>query len=259
MHVAPGDLRTLRQDGILIRFAVLGEMAYVLAEIPPGGTAGTSLEKPCNDPHWGFVIDGEVTFVRGRRRETIAPGRAFHVPAGGPAHHFETTGRARLAGFAPIDPAVDLSEPRLVAQGFELVAERSPAIIVPPVQEFPAQPGAIATESWTMSGFRLARSRMGERSGYTAGWCDAAHWGLVTSGGLTIEWENDVEVLAAGDVFHCQAGPPGHRIEAADPATVLDLTPLAAFDDGRRLAKWRRRAEGVVPAATGGIAVAPLG
>ena len=31
-----------------------------------------------------------------------------------------------------------------------------------------------------MSSFVMTRVRMGERSGYTAGWCDAPHWGLVT-------------------------------------------------------------------------------
>ena len=35
MHVAPVDLRALRQGGIGLRFAMLGQMAYVFAEIPP--------------------------------------------------------------------------------------------------------------------------------------------------------------------------------------------------------------------------------
>ena len=34
MHVAPIDLRAVRQDGLTIRFAILGSMAYVLAEVP---------------------------------------------------------------------------------------------------------------------------------------------------------------------------------------------------------------------------------
>jgi hypothetical protein len=110
-----------------------------------------------------------------------------------------------------------------------------------------------------MSGFVMTRVRMGERSGYRAGWCDAPHWGLVISGSMTIEWEEDVEVVATGDVFHCPAGPPGHRIEAADPVTYIDLTPLAAFDGGRRLADWRRRAAVVPPAVEPGIAVTALG
>ena len=34
MHVAPEGLKTVRQDGITVRFAMLGPMAYVLAEVP---------------------------------------------------------------------------------------------------------------------------------------------------------------------------------------------------------------------------------
>ena len=82
---------------------------------------------------------------------------------------------------------------------------------------------------------------MGERSGYTAGWCDSPHWGIVTEGRLAIEWEDDVEILSKGDVFHCPAGPPGHRIEAADPATFIDLTPTAVLDGDGRLTDWRGR------------------
>ena len=99
MHVAPADLRAVRQGGIALRFAMLGEMAYVLAEIPASGSAGTSLDAPCTQPHWGFVIAGELTCVTGRRRLTIPAGRAFHVPAGGPEHRFEATGSSLIAGF----------------------------------------------------------------------------------------------------------------------------------------------------------------
>ena len=123
----------LSQGGLLVRFAMLGSMAYVLAETPATGSAGTSLERPCTDPHWGFVIEGELIVVRGGRRETIVPGRAFHVPAGDPPHHFETTARSLIAGFAPVDPALDLSDGTLAAQGFNVVADRSPAIVVPAV------------------------------------------------------------------------------------------------------------------------------
>ena len=82
MHVAPADLRAVRQGGIAIRFAMLGEMAYVLAEIPASGSAGTSLDAPCTQPHWGFVIAGELTFLSGtapadhpRRSRLPRPGR----------------------------------------------------------------------------------------------------------------------------------------------------------------------------------------
>jgi hypothetical protein len=84
----------------------------------------------------------------------------------------------------------------------------------------------------------MTQAHFGAGSGYTTDWCDAPHWGLVTSGAIAIEWQNDIEVLAAGDVYHCPAGPPGHRLEAADPASVIDLTPI---DSARRarVAPWR--------------------
>ena len=109
-----------------------------------------------------------------------------------------------------------------------------------------------------MSAYVMTRVRMGERSGYTAGWCDAPHWGLVTEGRMAIEWEDDVEILAKGDIFHCPAGPPGHRLEAADPATLIDLTPIAA---SRPSGGWRSGVAGRISpaAASRGIAVAALG
>ena len=71
MHVAPVDLRALRQGGIVLRFAMLGQMAYVFAELPSSGSSGTVLEEPCSQPHWGFVIEGALTFVQDERREVI--------------------------------------------------------------------------------------------------------------------------------------------------------------------------------------------
>jgi quercetin dioxygenase-like cupin family protein len=260
MHVAPIDLRAIRQGGIGIRFAMLGAMAYVMAEIPDSGSAGTSLEQPCTQPHWGFVIDGKLTFVTNRRRLAIPAGHAFHVPAGGPEHHFEAAGSVLVAGFQPVESEMDVSDDGLVARGFELVADRTLASIVPAVPLRRVATGQIRAESWPMSAYLMTRIRMGERSGYTAGWCDAPHWGLVIEGRLAIEWEDDVEILAKGDVFHCPPGPPGHRLEAADPATIIDLTPIAALEAAGRLADWRRGTVVVNSAGrTRGIAVAALG
>ena len=258
MHVAPEGLKTVRQGGIIVRFAMLGPMAYVQAEVPPTGSSGTSLEQPCDRPHWGFVIDGELTYVSPRRRLAIPAGRAFHVPDGGPEHRFEATGRVLLAGFQPIDAELDVSDARLLEQGFELLPETSTATVVPALAPDGVLPGQIKVETWRMSAYLMTRSRMGERSGYTSGWCDAPHWGLVTGGRLAIEWEDDVEILSDGDIFHCPAGPPGHRIEAADPVTFIDLTPIAALESDGRLADWRR---GSLSTATSprGIAVAALG
>jgi hypothetical protein len=259
MHVAPVDLRAIRQNGILIRFAMLGPMAYVLAETPASGSSGTSLEQPCRLAHWGFVIEGELTFVGEGQRETIPASRAFHVPADGSDHHFETTGPALLAGFQPVEPELDMSNDALAAQGFELIRTRVAPTIVPAVPRRRVAPGQILTESWPMSAYLMSRVRMGERSGYRSGWCDAPHWGLVTAGQLAIEWEDDLEILSTGDIFHCPAGPPGHRIEAADPATFIDLTPLAVMEGVGRLADWRRGWQRASHPRSRGIAVAALG
>ena len=260
MHVAPVDLRALRHDGIGLRFAMLGQMAYVFAEIPASGSAGTSLEQRCSRPHWGFVIDGELTFVSDDRRETIPAGRAFHVPAGGREHWFESRGPALVAGFEPIEPDVDLSDARLAAQGFDLIAPDavSTATVVPAIATRKVPVGQIRTETWPMGSYLMTRVRMGERSGYTSGWCDAPHWGLVTAGRMAIEWEDDVEILSTGDIFHCPAGPPGHRLEAADPATFVDLTPVSALGEAGRLAEWRRDVDLRVGKHPRGIAVAAL-
>jgi quercetin dioxygenase-like cupin family protein len=259
MHVAPIDLRAIRQGGLAIRFAMLGEMAYVMAEIPDTGSVGTSLEQPCQQPHWGFVIEGELTFVTEGRRLAIPAGRAFHVPPGGPDHHFESTGSAIVAGFAPVQPETDLSDAHLVARGFELAKATPSASVVPAIRIRRVPTGQVRTESWPMSAYVLTRVRMGERSGYTGGWCDAPHWGLVTEGRIAIEWEDDVEILGKGDIFHCQAGPPGHRLEAADPATIIDLTPVSALEANGRLADWRSAGDTKTFRPSRGIAVTALG
>lgn len=262
MHVTPSDLRLLRQDGAVVRFAVLESMAFVLAEIPPAGSGGTSLEAPCTRPHWGFVVAGEVTVEMDGRRQRMLAGSAFHLPSSGPAHRFIVPGEARIAGFEPIDPLTDTSDAGLAARGYELIAPEQvgAATVVPAAIEPIADTNRIEVRSWSMSGFVLTQARFGPGSGYTAEWCDAAHWGLVTAGRLAIEWEDDIEILAAGDVYHCPGGPPGHRLEAADPASIVDLTPTEAFAGGR-IATWRLRPVEVVELSTSDapVAVAALG
>ena len=82
---------------------------------------------------------------------------------------------------------------------------------------------------------------------------------MVTAARLAIEWENDVEILSKGDIFHCPAGPPGHRLEAADPVTLIDLTPIEHLEAGGRVAEWRRGAARSASGRSRGIAVAALG
>jgi quercetin dioxygenase-like cupin family protein len=259
MHVAPVDLRAVRQGGITIRFAMLGAMAYVIAKIPDTGSAGTSLEQPCTQPHWGMVIDGELTFVTEQRRLRIPAGRIFHVPPGGPEHRFLSAGSAMVAGFQPIDSETDVSEEHLRSRGFEIVAHPEAGPIVPVMTRRRIAVGEVRGESWRMPPFVMSRVRMGERSGYTQNWCDAPHWGIVTEGRLAIAWEDDVEILSKGDIFYCPAGPPGHRMEAADPATFIDLTPISALESDGRVADWRRRVDFDRETTRRGIAVAALG
>jgi quercetin dioxygenase-like cupin family protein len=240
MHVTPSELRMVRQDRIVARFALLDTMAFVLAETHSAGSRGSSMEQPCVKPHWGFVIAGEVEFESDSRRETIAAGSAFHVPAGGPPHRFFAHDAVRIAGFEPIDPAIDTTDSALEAQGFAVLnpEQLSAATVIPPTIRPLPEPKQIDVRAWPMSSLVMTQARFGPGSGYTTDWCDAPHWGLVTSGRIAIEWEDDIEILAAGDVYHCPAGPPGHRLEAADPASVVDLTPQEVAR-GTRVAPWR--------------------
>jgi quercetin dioxygenase-like cupin family protein len=249
MHVSPSDLRMVRQDGLVIRFALLGSMAFVMVEVPTTGSAGTSIEVPCVKPHWAFVISGDVTYQRDGRTQPILPGSAFHVPAGGAQHWFRASGNARIAGFEPIDPVADTSDSALAAQGFELLGPEvlGSATVIPGAAAPLLDDRQINARAWSMSALAITQANFGPGSGYTTTWCDAPHWGLVTGGRLAIEWEDDVEILAVGDVYHCPAGPPGHRLEAADPASIVDLTPVGAFSGGTRMAKWRQQPEPSAP------------
>jgi quercetin dioxygenase-like cupin family protein len=244
MHVAPADFRSVQSGRLLVRFAMLGDAAYVLAELPTTGSTGTVLEDACVRPHWAFVVDGTIEVEVDGARERVAAGTAFHVPAG-LEHRLFATGPARLAGFEPVDPGRDVSDDRLRADGFDILsgpAAIRPILILPPPGAPTARvpdPGEIVATTVTMGNRILTRARFGPGSGYTSAFCDLPHWGLVTAGSLAIEWEDDVEVVTAGDVFHCASGPPGHRFLAADPATMIDFTPAAAVVPGVRVQGWR--------------------
>ncbi|MDQ2966114.1 MAG: cupin domain-containing protein [Chloroflexota bacterium] len=206
MHVAPAGFRSVRTGRLVAYFAMLGEVAYVLAELPRTGSEGTGLEEPCVRPHWAFVVDGTIGVEVNGSRRSVPAGNAFHVPAG-LEHRLYSTGPARLAGFE---------------------SARAP------------DPGEIVASAVAMGDRILTRARFGPRSGYTSAFCDLPHWGLVTAGSLAIEWEDDVEVVTAGDVFRCASGPPGHRFIAADPAAMIDFTPAAAIVPGIRVPGWRQ-------------------
>jgi quercetin dioxygenase-like cupin family protein len=243
MHVGPADFRSVRRGGLLLKFAILGEVAYVLAEVPAGGSAGTVLEDACERPHWAFVVSGAVELDASGGRVTVPAGSAFHL-ADGVAHSIRAGGRTRLAGFEPIDARQDVSDAALQAHGFEVVADEPGASrgITPALDpgSLPVEPGEIVTTGSRMGSLLLCQTRFGPRSGYASPFCDLEHWGQVAAGNIAIEWEDDIEVLTAGDVFYCPPGPPGHRFQAADPSATIDFTPLDAFSRGGRVVDWRQ-------------------
>jgi quercetin dioxygenase-like cupin family protein len=243
MHVGPAEFRSIRRDGLLLRFAILGEVAYVLAEVPAGGSAGTVLEDACERPHWAFVVNGSVELDAASGRVTVPAGSAFHVPEG-VSHRIRAAGRTRLAGFEPVDARQDVSDAGLRAQGFEVLADtagasRGAAPALDPTS-LPIELGEIVTTGSRMGNLLFCQTRFGPRSGYASPFCDLEHWGQVAAGNIAIEWENDVEVLTAGDVFYCPPGPPGHRFQAADPSATIDFTPLDAFTREGRIVEWRQ-------------------
>ena len=246
MHVAPPDLRALRQGGLVVRYAMLGPVAFVLVEIPASGSSGTSIEQPSRQPAWALVIEGEVTYEGDGRSLRIPAGNAIYVPGGSPDHRFFATGGSRIAGFQPLDPSVEITDPVLAEQGFEILGPARTTgvtpIVVPTTEHGTARAGDITARTWRMPPYALTTAQFGLASGYTADWCDAPHWGLVTGGQLVIEYEHDIEIVAAGDVYYCPAGSPAHRLEAADPAMVVDLTPVEAIVGDGRIAEWRRTA-----------------
>ncbi|HEY0443233.1 MAG TPA: hypothetical protein VGC90_03330 [Candidatus Limnocylindrales bacterium] len=243
MHTAPAAFRSIRNAGLTLRFAVLGPVAYVLAEVPAAGSRGTALEEACERPHWGFVVDGTVALEGPDRQWSIPAGSAFHVPPN-LRHAFRTTGAARIAGFAALDRNQDFTDEGLAAAGYDVVSGRAgaqPRAVVPRVGsgQPPAQRGEVATHATLMGDVVMCQTRFGPRSGFTSRFCDLEHWGLVTAGSMAIESEEDVEVVTAGDVFYCPPGPPGHRFTAADAAASIDFTPVAAFERGGRVVPWR--------------------
>jgi quercetin dioxygenase-like cupin family protein len=242
MHVALPDLRALRQGGLVLRYAIFDSVAFVLVEIPDAGSAGTSIEQPSRQAQWALVIDGELTCDGDGGSLAVPAGHALHVP-GGPEHRLSASGGSRIAGFLPVDPSIEISDRFLVQQGFEILAPAATGDTLPIVAPTSAQGDSpdrvITARTWSMPPYAMTVARFGRASGYTATWCDAPHWGLVTSGQLVIEYEHDVEIVTAGDVYHCPSGAPAHRLEAADPATIVDLTPFEAIEGGGRIAEWR--------------------
>jgi hypothetical protein len=258
MRVSLRELKGVTQGGMLVRYAVLGETAFALVELPESGTAGTSLEQDCQQEHWGLILGGDVS-LEGPSPRAFTPGTAFHIAPGGQPHRFHADGRAVIAGFVPLAEPVDESPDALRARGLE-IAKRMPVPQAPPslmkvsgTLSRVEKRGAIELETAQMGAWMFTRTTFGPYSGYTSGWCDLPHWGLVLSGDVVLNHENEVELLTAGDVFLCPAGPPGHQFEVADQATIIDYTPIAEMDRGGRQEAWRtthRRRQSRAPAGS---------
>ena len=250
MRLTQADLRIARRGGLVARFAPMGPVVYAVVELAETGSGGTSLEAPCTKPHWGLILSGEMEVVRDDLAPIrLASGQVFYVPAGDPPHRFRAPGRLAAAGFVPLDgPAVD--DGAIEQAGFELVDETGATPTLAPslgitVAEtsvaVPLRRGQIEAEASLMGPWVMCSARFGGVSGYTTAWCDQPHWGTVLEGTIAIEWEAEVEIISAGDAYYCPAGPPGHRIEVTDAATIIDFTPLDAMVRPGRVAGWRPR------------------
>jgi hypothetical protein len=250
MRITPADLRIVRRGGLLVRFAALGPIAYVVAELDEAGSVGTALEAACANPHWGLVLAGDLTIWRDDEPPTmVTAGEAFHVRAGAPEHRFRAPGRLAVVGFAPLEPRT-IDDADIEEAGFEPVEEAdavpslTPSLgvtVARPSDVLPVRRGQIEASASLMGPWVCCVARFGGVSGYTSSWCDLPHWGTVVHGTIAIEWEDSVEIIGTGEAFYCSAGPPGHRIEVTDAATILDFTPVEAMARHGRVAEWRPR------------------
>lgn len=246
MRVSPRELQAVRRAGMVTRYAMLGPVAYVLADLPPQGTAGTGLDEPCLIDHHGMVLRGTFrAHHEDGRTEAFEAGTVFYVPAGPPSHHFSWTTGSVVGGFAPVAPETDVRAAALEAQGFEILRSvgtppRPPASVTLAGAVAPfRRAGSIDVEGSVMGRWLFMRSIFGAQTGMSAGWCDLPHWGVVIAGEVAIHGRDSVELASEGDAFITE---PGHRFEVPDGATVLDYTPLDALEGSARIASWRRAA-----------------
>ncbi len=262
MHITPADLRTVRRDGVSVRHAPLGPVAYLLTDVPARGAKGTWLEERCTDPHWLVVLRGALEVVREPHDHfTLSSGQVAYVPGGRPAHRLHTGGVVSVAAFAPLAPPASEREPAEPAVvegpaepgGPVTLAEDGGLTLVASMEPVPLRRGEIEAQAALMGPWIACGARFGGSSGYAASWCDLPHWGMVLAGSMAIEWEDDLEILGPGDAFFCPAGPPGHRFEVTDAAMILDFTPIEAAVRGGRAADWRPHVTLAAPAGLDGL------
>ena len=215
MRIAPAELQVVQRAGMLTRFGLLGPVVFVMADLPESGTSGTGLDLDCLREHHGIVVQGTFTVHHADgRTEAFEQGDAFYVPPGPPAHTFTSAGRCVVEGFGPVPSDTDTSVSALDAIGF--VAATPEAAPLPPpatvrlrgsVAPF-QKTGAIDIEGSQMGDWLFVRARFGPRGGYTSGWCDQTHWGLVLDGEVAITYPDVTELASRGDVY---LATPGHR------------------------------------------------
>lgn len=251
LRVSPAELQAVKRAGMLTRYALLGQAAFVLVDLPSTGTDGTGLDQPCLTDHHGFVTRGTFSVHHADgRTEAFTAGDAFYVPEGPPTHLFSASADCIVGGFAPVTESTDTSDDALEAQGFAVI--RAPGLPVSPpatvrlvgtVEPF-QRSGAVDVVGSQMGKWLFMRSRFGPRSGYTSGWCDLPHWGLVLDGEVAISYAGETELASRGDVYF---SPPGHRFTSPDGAIVIDYTPISELA-APRVAAWRRAAIAKAPA-----------
>ena len=224
MRISPTELQAVRRAGMLTRFGLLGPVAFIMVELSESGTVGTGLDEACLTDHHGLVTRGwfAVHHADGRS-ETFKAGDAFYVPEGPPPHTFSGSPGCHVQGFAVVPADTDTSTEGLRALGFE-TADTPDPVGPPPttvtlrgsVDPF-HRTGAIEVEGSRMGPWLFMRARFGPRGGYTSGWCDLTHWGLVLEGEVAIQRSDSTELAGRGDVYHVE---PGHRFTSPDGATI---------------------------------------
>jgi mannose-6-phosphate isomerase-like protein (cupin superfamily) len=245
VRIGPAELQAVQRAGMLTRFAVLGPVIFVMADLPESGTAGTGLDIECLREHHGLVMRGSFTVHHADgRTETFEQGDAFYVPPGPPTHTFTSSGQCIVEGFGRLPTGTDTSMTALDALGFSAADVDTP--LVPPpatirlrgsVAPF-RKTGAIDIEGSRMGDWMFVRARFGPRGGYTSGWCDQTHWGVVLDGEMAITYAGEMELATRGDVY---LATPGHRFTSPDGATIADYTDRVEVGVAR-VPAWRRAA-----------------
>ena len=239
MRVSPRELKAVRAGGLVSRYAMLGDAAFVVADLPDGGTAGTSVEEPCRLEHWGLVLQGDLTLL-GRRGRTFGPGTAFYVAARprAPVPRLVAGRRRRLRAGHRAD--------RRVARGAPGARDRDP---VPRRDRRRPVPARCASSGAGAARSRSARSRPRRRSWATgcSGARPSARRAATRSRGATCRtgascstatWSSTGRARTSS----CSAPATSTTAPAARPATawrsptapsIVDYTPMSALDDAR--------------------------